>query len=192
MTIGKNNDEIWEGCHRLAIQQKKEEFYPLLDILRSENVKKMVSIGVYSGGTDWGFLNIADSVIALDVAKHPNIVQLEQAFPENFTFVCGNTHDQNTFKILSGLLGGEKIDALFIDGDHSAAGAMQDFEMYSPFVKSGGLVIFHDILASEHHHMQGCYVDRTWEELKTRFKTQDIILDEVANPWAGLGVLWMP
>lgn len=38
------------------------------------------------------------------------------------------------------------LDALFIDGDHSAPCVKYDFETFYPFIKKGGLVIFHDYL----------------------------------------------
>lgn len=37
-----------------------------------------------------------------------------------------------------------EIDVLFIDGDHSYEGVKADFDKWSPFVKSGGTVFFHD------------------------------------------------
>jgi len=36
------------------------------------------------------------------------------------------------------------IDFLFIDGDHSEEGVMRDWREWSPFVKTGGRVAFHD------------------------------------------------
>jgi predicted O-methyltransferase YrrM len=38
----------------------------------------------------------------------------------------------------------DKINFLFIDGDHSIEGALYDFEHYSPKVVNGGLIAFHD------------------------------------------------
>lgn len=38
----------------------------------------------------------------------------------------------------------EKIDVLFIDGDHSYQGVKDDWNNFSPFVKKGGVVVFHD------------------------------------------------
>lgn len=46
----------------------------------------------------------------------------------------------------------EPIDILFIDGDHSYASVKNDFEMFYPFVKEQGLVIFHD---SNHKYLPG-------------------------------------
>lgn len=38
----------------------------------------------------------------------------------------------------------KKIDLLFIDGDHSAAGLQKDIDGWVPFVKTGGYVLYHD------------------------------------------------
>jgi len=38
----------------------------------------------------------------------------------------------------------EKIDFLFIDGDHSIPGCKADFEWYAPKVTVGGYIAFHD------------------------------------------------
>ena len=40
---------------------------------------------------------------------------------------------------------GEKIDFLFIDGDHTIPGAVTDFSLYAPHVVPGGYVMLHDI-----------------------------------------------
>lgn len=37
------------------------------------------------------------------------------------------------------------IRLLFIDGDHSLEGSERDFSLWSPFVVTGGLIVFHDI-----------------------------------------------
>lgn len=38
----------------------------------------------------------------------------------------------------------DKIDFLFIDGDHSVEGCKTDFDLYSPKIVSGGFIAFHD------------------------------------------------
>jgi predicted O-methyltransferase YrrM len=42
----------------------------------------------------------------------------------------------------------EPIDVLFVDGDHSEEGVRADFEHWSPRVRVGGHVLFHDAVAT--------------------------------------------
>jgi predicted O-methyltransferase YrrM len=42
----------------------------------------------------------------------------------------------------------EPIDVLFVDGDHSEEGVRADFEHWSPRVRVGGHVLFHDAVAA--------------------------------------------
>lgn len=42
-----------------------------------------------------------------------------------------------------------EISMLWIDGDHSYEGTRKDFDGWSPFVPSGGLVLFHDAIDPE-------------------------------------------
>lgn len=39
---------------------------------------------------------------------------------------------------------GGEIDLLFIDGDHSFRGVKNDYEKFSPKIKNGGVIVFHD------------------------------------------------
>ena len=41
----------------------------------------------------------------------------------------------------------DRIDLLFIDGDHTAAGVLKDIKAWTPLVRLGGVVVFHDTLA---------------------------------------------
>ena len=38
----------------------------------------------------------------------------------------------------------QPVDLVFIDGDHSEGGCRLDWQLWSPFVASGGVVVFHD------------------------------------------------
>jgi len=57
----------------------------------------------------------------------------------------------------------EKIDFLFIDGDHSIEGCKNDYDLYANKVKKGGYIAFHDY-----------YVDRL--ELGPTYVINEIIL----------------
>jgi predicted O-methyltransferase YrrM len=38
----------------------------------------------------------------------------------------------------------DPVDVVFVDGDHSEDGCRADWELWHPFVRPGGLVLFHD------------------------------------------------
>jgi cephalosporin hydroxylase len=99
----------------------------------------------------------------------------------------GNSHEQVMIEKLKGLLAGRQIDFLFIDGDHTYNGVKQDYEMYSPLVRPGGLIVFHDICI--HGVELNCQVDQFWREIRVTAKNP---LEFVENPQqgnCGIGVL---
>jgi len=50
-------------------------------------------------------------------------------------------------------------DFLFIDGDHTYEGVEGDFEMYSPLVRRGGIIAFHDIVPGPPENV-GCLMNQ--------------------------------
>jgi predicted O-methyltransferase YrrM len=86
------------------------------------------------------------------------------------------------------VLGGSPIDFLFIDGDHTYEGVKRDFELYSPLVKKGGIIAFHDIAV--HPEKLKCFVNVFWDELKKDYKYQEFIEDKNQG-WGGIGVLFL-
>jgi hypothetical protein len=84
------------------------------------------------------------------------------------------------------LLDGSLLDVLFIDGDHSYEGVKRDFTLYRDLVRSGGLILFHDI--AHHRPERRCEVDCFWREVKDRYPSLEII-ENPNQGWAGIGVL---
>lgn len=58
-----------------------------------------------------------------------------------------------------------QIDLLFIDGDHTTKGVIVDMAGWFPYVKHGGVVVFHDTMAysNERPHEQHEWVQRAIE-----------------------------
>jgi predicted O-methyltransferase YrrM len=61
------------------------------------------------------------------------------------------------------------IDLLFIDGDHSYAGCKSDIDLFTPHVKVGGLVVFHDVaqttnLMPHHLHFEVTRALSEWQQ----------------------------
>jgi cephalosporin hydroxylase len=86
-------------------------------------------------------------------------------------FVRADSHKEETLKTVKRLLKARPLEILFIDADHSYDGVKRDFEMYSPLVAAGGLVIFHDIA----DFGPGYGVKRFWEEVKTGHRFEEIV-----------------
>jgi cephalosporin hydroxylase len=99
-----------------------------------------------------------------------------------------DSHDPKTLEEVKGILDGQKVDFLFIDGDHTYNGVKQDFEMYSPLVKEGGIIAFHDIVC--HDPSENVGVPEFWNLIKNKYKHLEIVYDW-NQKWAGIGVLYV-
>ena len=64
----------------------------------------------------------------------------------------------------------KRLSSLQIDYD----GVKKDFELWSPLVCSGGVIVFHDIIKSDRSSNYGVHI--LWEELKSTYKTEEIVL----------------
>ena len=84
-----------------------------------------------------------------------------------------DSHQEGTLEDLKNILGNEKIDFLFIDGDHSYNGVKKDFEMYSPLVSKDGIIGFHDIVEGLEENVGG--VPAFWQEIKNNYKYKEIV-----------------
>jgi hypothetical protein len=100
--------------------------------------------------------------------------------------LLGDSHDPAMVEQLEAMLDGDAIDLLFIDGDHTFEGVKQDYEMYSPLVRPGGMVAFHDVCG--HPTMPFIEVDRFWATLPGD-KEEFISGPEL---WGGIGILAVP
>ena len=172
----------------------------------------ILEIGTKFGGTFylWASLNRSSGLnISIDVSDgglHGGIPDEEMDkrdlwFCERFDnvkFIRGDSHSQQVHGDCYRLLDRwntpdtvgkiEKIDFLFIDGDHTEEGVRKDFEMYSPFVRKGGIVAFHDINDSERHRSRNVYVSKFWKELVDSGKYETIEFNSNLD-WAGIGVV---
>ena len=107
--------------------------------------------------------------------------------------VAGDSHSPQTLSVVQDLLGPARVDVLLIDGDHSPAGALRDLDMYLPLVRTGGLVIMHDVGAP------GCSAKEASTELlavqsglhplwrEYSRGRRSLLLQE----WAGYGLFWV-
>jgi predicted O-methyltransferase YrrM len=74
----------------------------------------------------------------------------------------------------------QKIDFLFIDGDHSIDGCKRDFDLYSHKVTNGGFIAFHD------YHLDRSELGPTYVINKYVIKSDDFIFfKQFDSLWVG-------
>jgi predicted O-methyltransferase YrrM len=181
------------------IKQVPEEILNLTKLIEQQKPKHILEIGTANGGSLFLFSKLADknaTIISVDLpggrygGGYPK-------YREKFylTFVNKNqkmilyradSHSPTTLSNVKNILNGEKIDFLFIDGDHTYQGVKADFELYSPLVKSGGLIGFHDI--AEHPQNWNVGVKEFFNEIKSNYEYKEFIADPKQG-WAGIGVI---
>lgn len=180
--------------------QVKYEITKLLELLKDLKPKTILEIGTERGGTLFLFTSIADpeaTILSVDLLGGPFgggypewKIPLYQSFARNeqkIKLLRGDSHNAKTFELVKTTLDG-KVDFLFVDGDHTYEGIKKDFEMYSPLVREGGLIAFHDII--EHPPETGCNVNKFWNEIKYDYKYIEII-EDIKQDWAGIGVIYL-
>ncbi|SRR6266576_1954666 len=195
-------NDLAHFCFRYAIrpQQVPEELIGLYEIVSRLRPENALEIGTWAGGTLFMTCRVSDPrarIISVDLPG--GRFGRGYVWPRKFVYrsfaknnqalhlLRKNSHDVKTCDHVRSLLGGRLLDFLFIDGDHTYDGVRADFEMYSPLVRSGGIVAFHDI--AKHPPAMECEVDRFWNEIKRKHRHEEIIKDS-SQGWAGIGILY--
>jgi len=157
----------------------------------NRNPKIIVEIGTANGGTLSRWLEIpsAEIVISIDLPmgihggqgfeERTYVISdaLEQANLTNKKFyaINGNSKDWYLVERLRELLNGQKIDFLFIDGDHTYEGVKGDYDLYEEFLNEDSIVGFHDIIDSQFHSEHNCFVSTLWSELKNQYESVEFM-----------------
>ena len=157
----------------ISPSQVLEEIRSLYEAVRGIQPRTVCEIGTDKGGTFYLWCQAAAddaTVVSVDLpsrlryspARRRLYARFRKTDRQKLHFIPGDSHSSGTLTRVKEAVCGRPIDFLFIDGDHSYAGARQDYEMYSPLVRPNGLIALHDI----HTERDGVGVPRLWEELK--------------------------
>jgi len=176
--------------------QVKREIAKLLEIVAELRPRAVLEIGTAEGGTLFLFTRVADpnaKIISIDLPSGvPKWkVFLYKSFAregQEIYLLRGNSHDPRTLEEVKRVLGDEKVDFLFIDGDHTYEGVKKDFEMYSPLVREGRIIAFHDIVPGPPENVGG--VPKFWNEIRAKYKQLEIV-EDWSQGGCGIGVLYV-
>ena len=174
--------QIYSSTQKL--QQNPEEFWAFLEVVIPYAPKRVLEMGTAHGGTALIFQEMGARVVSVDYRGITGEIPLEVFNPETTTFLHADTHDSSTLEKVRELM--PEVDLLFIDGDHAYAGVKQDWEMYSPLVRPGGLVVFHDLAFGRNRDPESLIkAGKVFDEVKGERRTQEIIIE------FGIGVIWV-
>lgn len=182
--------------------QQPEEILGLLEMVKSLKPQLLCEIGCYRGGTLFLLSQVAQpdaTLYSMDLSYDPIRLQAYEYFRkggQKFSFIQGDTHKPESLARLSDMLKGQSLDFLFIDGDHSYEGVKADYDMYSPLVRSGGLIGFHDIVIDYETRYGSKTMSYTggvpqfWQELKLLYpeNSHEFIQDQGQDGF-GIGVI---
>jgi predicted O-methyltransferase YrrM len=180
------------GLYRVDSVQKRSEILKLARAVQSISPKVIVEIGTCNGGTLFIWSNLAtDRVITCDLNKLKIRDELYSFFPPTDSScsvvpLAGNSHEQSFFELVKKSLDGMEVDFLFIDGDHTEAGVESDYYMYSPLVRSGGIIAFHDILEKQPVPQNQVY--HFWKRIKQSTRCEEFI-DDPEQIGFGIGII---
>ncbi len=182
---------VAEIAVRNGASQKIDEFKHLVSWVAGLDPEVIVEIGSMDGGTlrAWRAIAPDADLVSISLTGGP---YGGGSVPDGLAdhHLDRDSHKKSTLAALARILDGRRIDFLFIDGDHSYEGVRQDFDMYSALVRSGGLIAFHDILASD--APEGGYVKRLWDELTPLYRTHEFCVPQELRDygvWGGIGLI---
>lgn len=102
----------------------------------------ILEIGRKYGGSTVIMASALDDgkLYSIDIKKQPGMVKTISSIRDKVQLINANskTIEWHT-----------PIGLLFIDGDHSYKGVKNDVDKFTPYVESGGYVIFHDVVGKK-------------------------------------------
>lgn len=151
------------------------EIEQLVDLAR-DYCNSILEVGVWKGGTLRRWLEIADTVVAID--NNPDSTGNEFA---GANFIRGDSGDPEIIALAEAL---GPYDLVWVDADHSEPAGRRDFENYWPLVREGGMYAMHDI-----RRTGGSQLDVVWNDIRLMGHPTAEFQHRVEE-WGGIGVIW--
>lgn len=188
---------------RINETQIVSEYEELLNIYKELNPENVLEIGSLMGFSLKHFMHYAknkSTVISVDLPVRdfcgPNDYRVKEQ-EHNYSNEWPKWAKENNIRLylIKGMSQSKKtldqvksitpeLDFLFIDGNHMYEYVKMDFDMYSPLVRKGGIIAFHDIAENEEGG-----VFNLWNSLKINYKYTEILHSDKKEK--GIGVLYV-
>lgn len=141
-----------------------------------------VEIGCYAGGSACLMLQRPNTnVISIDLGYpisqetvYSNVTKLNK-HNNRYLYLQRNSQLQETVDKLTDEI--DAIDILFIDGDHSYNGVINDFNLYEPLVAPVGFIVFDDY----NDHIHSPQVKSAVDNIVTNLNSSYVIMGTLDN-----------
>jgi len=188
--------------------QYEDELSGLVDLLRPLEPRRACEIGTARGGTNMVIGRMVPSLehlIGVDLFVRHRVQLRDLRRPGlRLSFISGSSYDPQTVRRVTKALIGERLDFLFIDGDHRYDGVVADFLSYRHLVREGGVIAFHDI-QPDGRERSGAVpplpaslggglpyaggVPVLWRRLRDHYQSHEFISDPTSQLGLGIGAI---
>jgi predicted O-methyltransferase YrrM len=143
-------------------QQVRQELFDLVNIICQQpwfldtTGALEIGLGTY-GSTHWLWRHLFDSVLTIEKQTHRvnQFSENTERYHKKFVlddgqsrFVLGESQDPRVVKKVYDT--GSRFNMLFIDGDHKYDRVMADWLLYKDLVLPGGMIVFDDVVWTQH------------------------------------------
>ncbi len=148
--------------------QNREELRWLLDHVAELQPIIILEIGVENGGTfKYWEQSLPPNGILIGIDTNDNLKWDIKKSNRVIHFILDDSRKLSTIAKVKEIIDNEKIDFIFIDGDHNYYTVKSDYENYKQFLRPGGIIGFHDIYMQEKG--MPINVNDGWDGSVTRF-----------------------
>ena len=177
------SERAWETKHdrelRFGIGWEMRQM--LIEMSPAE-MRVVVEIGTFQGDSLRIWREVLDPDLLIGVQDTDETTP-ETAREVGAVLIKGKSQDAETYDRVRAALGHDVagwcprgVDLLYVDGDHMYPSVKRDWELYSPLVRSGGIIVLHDAVIENNDSVE---VYRFYREVRIGRRTKLI--------YAGLG-----
>lgn len=192
-------------CRSICPKQSPREIEQAYQAVCALNPTRVLELGTARGGSLYLWTQAATddaTIVSVDLpggefggGYSEARVPLYQAFTranQKMTLLRTDSQKPETVDQVKTIFGNNPVDFAFIDADHRYEGVKKDYLLYSPLVRPGGLIGFHDIYHDREN--VGIEVFHLWNQLKEHYpgQWQEFLVPDKHGRYIGLGLLRVP
>ena len=164
--------------------------------------RMVLEIGSLYGGTLWKWIQSSErgtTIVSLDKIPDNHLHKLEDVMTARGLWatwadragvrLVKMTGNSNDYEVRSWVKSSAPFDFIFVDGGHDMQTVTNDWNLYYPMLREGGVIAFHDINVPDHneHHID---VGHWWRECKKIGMFGDDVTEIIEKPnQNGIGVI---